>query len=467
MATTVALYARRSSDPEHEGLTIDRQLADLRAFAAVRGWDVLEELEDPGLEAPSPNRRVFEHARQLVRDGVVRGLVAWRLDLLVRDVVDLQLILGDAVLSGGFVATADDLVDTSHDAGRAIARAVAGLRLPAPVTAAPGPEVEAASEPEPALAPEPGGEPEPEPELEPEPGAEPEPAPEPGGEPEPGAEPAPEPGGEPEPEVEAEPEVPARAVTPLPAGEPRPYGLTPDWSAVVLDEAEIIRDCHRRLLAGASLRGLARRLNRRGIRTSTGGRWRAGQLGRTLTGDHLAGMRVLRGVAVEDGVLPVIVPRGDLERVREALADRGWGPRGLRRHVLAGLVRCGRCGEPMFGRPRRGRARGYACGRPPQHRGCGTVRIAAPPTEQMVEAAVVHALSMPGVVAGLTAAAAYAGQTLPGLTALTISPLETWRILTLEERRALLRLLVERVAIVPGRPGGAFDPSRVEIAWRL
>jgi len=454
MATTVALYARRSSDPAHEGLTIDRQLADLRAFAAVRGWDVLEELEDPGLEAPSPNRRVFEHARELVRDGVVRGVVAWRLDLLVRDVADLQLILGDAVLSGGFVATADDLVDTSHDAGRAIARAVAGLRLPAPVTAAPGPE--AVSGPHPVIAPEPTGEAGPEPRAEPEPEV-----------PEPTLEPHPEPEPEPEPELEPEPEVQARAVPPLPPGEPRPYGLTPDWSAIVLDEAEIIRDCHRRLLAGASLRGLARRLNRRGIRTSTGGRWRAGQLGRTLTGDHVAGMRVVRGLPVEDGVLPVIVPRGDLERVREALADRGWGPRGLRRHLLAGLVRCGRCGEPMFGRPRRGRARRYACGRPPQHRGCGTVRIAAPPTEQMVEAAVLHALSMPGVVAGLTAAAAYAGQTLPGLTALTISPLETWRILTLEERRALLRLLVERVAIVPGRPGGAFDPSRVEIAWRL
>lgn len=450
MATTVALYARRSSDPAHEGLTIDRQLADLRAFAAVRGWDVLEELEDPGLEAPSPNRRVFEHARELVRDGVVRGVVAWRLDLLVRDVADLQLILGDAVLSGGFVATADDLVDTSHDAGRAIARAIAGLRLPVPVTAAPGPD--AVSGPHPVIAPEPTGEAGPEPGAEPEPELEPEPE-------------VPEPAHEPEPEPE--PEVQASAVPPLPPGEPRPYGLTPGWSAVVLDEAEIIRDCHRRLLAGASLRGLARRLNRRGIRTSTGGRWRAGQLGRTLTGDYVAGMRVVRGLPVEDGVLPVIVPRGDLERVREALADRGWGPRGLRRHLLAGLVRCGRCGEPMFGRPRRGRARRYACGRPPQHRGCGTVRIAAPPTEQMVEAAVLHALSMPGVVAGLTAAAAYAGQTLPGLTALTISPLETWRILTLEERRALLRLLVERVAIVPARPGGAFDPSRVEIAWRL
>lgn len=95
------------------------------------------------------------------------------------------------------------------------------------------------------------------------------------------------------------------------------------------------------------------------------------------------------------------------------------------------------------------------------------MRIAAAPTERFVEAGVLHALTLPGIVAGLTGAAVDRGQALPGLAALAVSPVETWRILTLDERRAVLRLLVERVSIGRGRRGGAFDPSRIEIDWRI
>jgi outer membrane biosynthesis protein TonB len=486
MATPVALYARSSPDLDLDGIAIERQLADLRAFAAVRGWEVIEELEDPGLPPlPYADRSALSRARSLLRDGSVRGIVAWRLDLLVNDVGELQRLLVDAEEAGGFISTLEDSIDTSHAAGRAIGRAVATLGAPegpqpgADSMTATAPASMAAPEPGPEPAPAPAPEPQPAPAPAPEPG--PEPAPMPAPEPQPAPAPAPEPGPEPQPATDLAPApdrpataeleegrvvatVPEVALGVLPAGI-RPYGLTSDWSSVVQGEAQVIRTCHRRLHAGATLGQLARRLNRRGIRTSTGGRWRANQLGRTLSADYLAGIRIVRGVPTEDGVLPVIVTRGELQRVRELLADRGWGPRAYRRHLLAGLVRCGRCGEPLVGRPRRGRARRYVCGRPPIYRGCGRVRIAARPVEQLVEEALIHALSTPQVAAAVATAVAE-GVPIPGYAALSISPRETWPLLSLESRRAVLRLLIERVDVATGGIRRRFDPSRVEIAWR-
>ncbi len=517
MATPVALYARSLPDLDREGFGVERQLADLRAFAAVRGWEVIEELEDPGRPVPGDApRSVLARARGRLLDGSIRGIIAWRLDLLVRDVNELRALLADAETAGGFVATIEDSIDTSHAAGRAIGRAIVSLEPATAVPATAGPLAPGPLEP---VSPEPRLEPEPvqaepvvaEPELvaRPEPEgpvpppaatfepmhepahaepmpepAEPMPEPEPMHEPAPAErmpEPMPEAEPEPEPEVAPEPE-PAE---PMPEPEPevvrvllpevvlgvlpsgiRPYGLTTDWSTVVQAEAQVIRSCYRRLQAGASLRQLARRLNRRGIRTSTGGRWRANQLGRTLTADYVAGMRLVRGVPTQDGVLPVIVTRGELQRLRELLADQGWGPRSYRRHLLVGLVRCGRCGEPLIGRPRRGRARRYVCGRPPVYRGCGRVRIAAQPVEQLVEEALIHALSAPHITAALGAAATERGEPLPGFAALSVSPRETWLLLPLDSRRAVLRLLVERIDIASGGLRRRFDPSRVEIAWR-
>jgi site-specific DNA recombinase len=54
---TAAVYARISSDQEHLGLGVQRQLEDCRKLPAGRGWTVAEEYTDNNVSAYSGKPR--------------------------------------------------------------------------------------------------------------------------------------------------------------------------------------------------------------------------------------------------------------------------------------------------------------------------------------------------------------------------------------------------------------------------
>ena len=86
-----AIYARISSDPEHEQLGVGRQLADCRALAQRKGWQVVGEYVDNDISAWSGKPR--PQYRQLVddiRDGIVGGVLVWHLDRLHRHPKELE-----------------------------------------------------------------------------------------------------------------------------------------------------------------------------------------------------------------------------------------------------------------------------------------------------------------------------------------------------------------------------------------
>ena len=65
-------------------------------------------------------------------------------------------------------------------------------------------------------------------------------------------------------------------------GGTRPFGFEADRRTIRPEEAEIIRDCARRVLAGDSLRSLCIELNERGVPTVTGSKWSSQTLRRML-----------------------------------------------------------------------------------------------------------------------------------------------------------------------------------------
>ncbi len=100
--------------------------------------------------------------------------------------------------------------------------------------------------------------------------------------------------------------------------------------------------------------GLVRELNARGVRTVEGNPWRRHTLARSLSRPALAGLCEYSGTIVGTlaGVEPV-VSREEWERLCGLFAARKLGRPPGKVHVLAGLIRCGRCGRPMLGAPRR------------------------------------------------------------------------------------------------------------------
>ena len=166
------------------------------------------------------------------------------------------------------------------------------------------------------------------------------------------------------------------------------------------EEAAIVRELVERYLAGESLIGLARDLNRRRVSTVTGSRWRVTTVRGLLGSPRLAGLREYQGQLVASP-WPAIIDADQYHRLRARLqANAKSHRRAARRYLLTGIVCCGRdgCGQPLVGRTikststHRNEPR-YVCAR--ERGGCGGISILALPVEERVTEALFDVVDSP------------------------------------------------------------------------
>jgi site-specific DNA recombinase len=231
------------------------------------------------------------------------------------------------------------------------------------------------------------------------------------------------------------------------------------------------------------------------------------------------------GAFMARGSWTPILDKETVERIRAVLCDPAR--RVCRRppqSLLTGILRCGRCGAPMSSAQGQGsNTRGYACVQQPGLGRCGGIRIVADPVDALVSAAVVEVLAGSKVadarrrnshgdhdaaeaelvdarttrdeLARMRAAGEISSsewttmrKTITerivraerlmdaagvGLSALAGVPTGRrarawWASAALDQRRTVVRTLVESIAIAPARHGNRFDSSRVgEPIWRI
>lgn len=198
-------------------------------------------------------------------------------------------------------------------------------------------------------------------------------------------------------------------------GGKRPFGYESDLMTVRADEAELIQDAVRRILAGESAFGVAQDWNRREVAGPGGGHWSSQTLKRILTGGRIAGLRVHNGEVVAEAEWPAILDRETWELVKLAVEEnrtrypqRAPKPRTF---LLTGFARCGRCGSTLWGRTRNHGRREYACSSPQTHtsNSCGRLVIHAETVEQDVFEVVAGTMLDPENLRRLAAVSAPAG----------------------------------------------------------
>jgi site-specific DNA recombinase len=189
----------------------------------------------------------------------------------------------------------------------------------------------------------------------------------------------------------------------------RCFGYEPDGMTVREPEAGEIRRVADGVLAGQSLRFLAKELNGRGVTTVTGnGPWTSSHLRKMLLRPRLAGLR-MHGADMHQSAWPAILPRKTWEAVKAVLSDpgrntNGTGVRGPIPTALgSGIYVCGVCGQPRMRRAvAKGGKRVYRCGNYIDGiGGLGHVTRVAEPLDAFVEGALLEKLSGPGVIEAL------------------------------------------------------------------
>lgn len=457
--TRAALYARLSRDRTGEETATARQLDDCRAFATSRGWEIAGEYSDADVSAYKRNvaRPGYEAMLAELDAGRVDVVVAWKLDRLLRRVMDFEKLWERCEPHGAQIATVRDGIDTSTPmVGELLPRLMATFA-----------QLESKN-----LSVR---------------------------------------------EIRKHEETAKKGGRA--GGGHRPFGLSRDWSELVEPEAELIRQAAVDITAGRSMYAIANEWNARGVTTPTGKAWTGQLVASMLHSPRIAGLRELHGAIVSTGIWPAIVDPEDHRRVRAILdGHRKAGRPG--RYLLSGLVECGICGSTMTGRRRyTDKSRYYGCVKINGHPACGGTNVVAEPLEELVGAMVLEAIDSPALTAELRRAGGYeaaievdtlaadeaaleqlardhyvehrigraeflaardalaaridaarARLARPGTDAMLgdVAVRDAWSAGTVDWRRQLIATVVDRVKIGPAKPGASrFDPSRFEVAWRV
>ena len=300
--TRAIIYVRQSLDRTGEGLAVERQRLACLELCKQRGWTVTDTISDNDTSATKGKRPGFTDLLGRVGRGEVDVIVTWAVDRLVRQLSQLQEVIGLCESTGVKMATVSGDIDLSTDAGRLVGRILASV--------AQG-EVERKSARQKAAN-----------------------------------------------LKRAEDGKPH-------AGGPRAFGYT-TLGEIVPAEADAVREAFERVIGGGSLRGIAKAWNEAGLLTGKArwgkhagepSLWTSPGVGEVLRNPRYAGLRVYRGVEYP-AQWPAVVTEQTYRTVVAILGDPSRRPPptyGIA--LLSTVATCGVCGATVHsgGGGRRGR----------------------------------------------------------------------------------------------------------------
>ena len=286
----MALYLRQSQDTgprrgDDEGRAVERQEKRCRELAERRGWTVDDQSlvftdNDVSASKKRPRPRWTELLRR-IEAGEVDVVIAWALDRLLRKPIELEHLIDLCEPRGIRVITVQGDLDFETPQGKLAARTFANMaRFEADQKAAR--------------------------------------------------------------QIESEQQA-------VEMGRPprrRAFGYKPGGTETEPTEAEGVAEAYRLLLAGSSLANIARMLNDRGLSTILGRPWEPTAVRTVLLNARNAAIRTYYGEETGPGTWPAIV---SVETYRNAVAilrdpaRRTSGGSTARKHLGAGLYRCGVC----------------------------------------------------------------------------------------------------------------------------
>jgi len=336
-----AIYARISSDREGDQLGVRRQVEDCERLCARKRWEVVECYVDDDVSAyRGRTRSSYRRMLDDIRGGFIDAVTVWHLDRLHRQPRELEEFFEICEAAGisRLASVSGDIDLGTHD-GQFLARILGAVSRK---------ESDDKSR-----------------------------------------------------RIRRKHEELAQAGK-IAGGGTRPFGYAADRRTIREVEADVIRECAARLLAGEAVRSICRELQERGVPTVSGRPWVPQTMTRMLMSGRISGQREHRGELVADAEWPGIISKEETARIRALLQDPARRTnRSARRYLLVRLLRCKRCGELLVSRPRAGGARRYMCAKGPGHSGCGHTYALAEPLEAFVVEAVLHRLDSPALATAL------------------------------------------------------------------
>ena len=454
----VVVYTRISLDRFGDASAVERQREDALKLVELRGWNLIAEYQDNDISAAGKKDRPgFNRLIESINTGTVDAVVAWSFDRLARNRRD-ELLLIEACQSHSvtLALVRGSDIDMSTPAGRMVADIMA-------TTARHEIEVKSDRQKRANLQ---------------------------------------------------------RAKQGRPHIAQRPFGYESNGIDIIQEEAEMLSWGYSQIIAGASLRAVARHWNKQGTLTTAGNNWSGQTVRDTLLNPRYMGYRYYLGERVAKAVWAPIVSEDIFEAAKAVLTDpkRTTAKDRTIKFLLTNIAECGRCDDGSkvsTARTQHGK-RNYKC------TVRGNLTRGAEPIDELTEAVIIERLSQPDAskllesespkvdlsvlrdesnaqrrrmseAAQLFADGKIQGSQLQTITSsceerigeleqqiaesVTASPLTgligaedvraVWDDLDVSLKREVVRTLFERVVIEPVKQGARiFDPASVRFEWR-
>ncbi|MDT5346139.1 MAG: hypothetical protein QOE52_5323 [Mycobacterium sp.] len=292
--TTAAVYLRISSDPKGEQLGVTRQREDCVKLCADKVWTPVEYVDSDMSATSGKPRPAYEKMLADIRDGAIGAVVAWDLDRLHRRPIELESFMALADEKHLALATVSGDVDLSTAQGRLVAR------LKGSVAAHEGEHRKAR-------------------------------------------------------QLRATRQLAERGVP----NWTRAFGYLGDTRQPDPVTAPLVKQAYAAVLAGASLGDVCRLFDEAGAMTVNGKPWTPTVVSKFLRKPRNAGLRtygvrygrVSRDDVVGQGNWPALVDEGTFWAAQAVLDAPGRAPgrKSVRKHLLTGVLGCGKCGGYLSG----------------------------------------------------------------------------------------------------------------------
>jgi site-specific DNA recombinase len=324
--TRAAIYTRISSDDEGDQRGVARQEQDCIALCERKGWDVVDIYTDNDISAAGERARPqFQRLLGDIEAGMVDALVAWDLDRLVRKPMELEQLVKHATAHG---VTQLGTVTTDIDFGTGDGLMIARIK-----GAVAADEIARISR---RVA-------------------------------------------------RKKRELAERGLPP--GGGPRPYGYQQGGLELNAREAKRIRDAADRVLAGESVYSICVDWNTRRVTTVSGRPWLPNVLRNILISPRVVGLRAYKGSMVGKAKWPAILPSATQKKLKRIFDQPSRRRQGAARHLLTGLLYCGKCGAKMVAGNNNSKV-AYVCKKGPGFEGCGGLSVIAEGVEAVVGSSV-------------------------------------------------------------------------------
>lgn len=179
-----------------------------------------------------------------------------------------------------------------------------------------------------------------------------------------------------------------------PAGGRRAFGYASDGQTIVDDEAKLVSEAFTDILAGASLKSIARSWNEKGFTTTAGNPWRHDNVRGVLKNARYAGLRTYRGAVVGKATWEALVDRDTYDAAQALLSmpERRTTASTARKYLLPGIALCWKCGSDVATGHTRHSKRVYVC------RANKCLSRKAEPVDVLIEAVMIERLSRPDAI---------------------------------------------------------------------